>query len=101
MKTKARANITVDPDVLEEAKKNLLNISEVAEIALRNKLKIPLEEEEEMTCEKCKRTLSKAHWDGKKLIGDLILWDPYGLWICMSCFRDESVKVSATHKLST
>jgi len=78
-------NLTIDPEIVKEAKGRLMNISVIAESALRAKLKAPGGKEtisEKKACIKCGSPESLL-WDGL-----------YEYWICEKCNNAEIKKVS-------
>jgi len=90
MKFKKHLNLSVDGELAEEAKKNYLNISEIAEDAIKEALgkkelvmDITIEE-----CDFCSRKMEKATAKNPN-IGMIWLW-PDEKWICPKCLRNKS-----------
>lgn len=85
---KKSTTLTIDSDVLEEAKKNMINMSAVAEQALKKASGIKEVEIniEEKCCDFCQRELRKATAEDQN--GLVWLW-PHERWICPKCLRSQ------------
>ena len=82
--TKKTTTLTIDDELIECAKKNFLNISEIAEKALREKLeRLTIEIHKSIDCcEFCGKQIEKA--TNKNLNGLSWLY-PDEKWICPTC----------------
>ena len=88
---KTRTEISIDPELKKKAQEAQLNISGVAEKAIRDKLgKTLVEIEEGLKCHVCKR-------EGIRETAGTVNTDPHALtwlwpderWICNLCLKDK------------
>ena len=89
MRMKARVNLTVEHDLLKQAREKLINVSSLTERAIRDKLGektvIPTDED---VCNFCGRKERKATADN---LNGLSWLYPDEKWICNSCLRSQSL----------
>ena len=93
--SKAHLNLSVDSDLLEEAQKKGFNISRLTNDAMRQSLKktLILIDRTIETCEFCGKKEEKA--TNINPVG--LTWIfPDERWICKSCLRDKSRKLSVS-----
>lgn len=86
---KKTTTLTIEEELITKAKQKFLNISEIAEDALREKLKIQrmeIAEPENYECEFCHRSMEKAT---KENLDGLSWLYPDEKWICPKCLRDK------------
>lgn len=84
---KKTTSLTIDADILEQAKNRLFNISAVCEEALRVKLGQNINiEEDSRQCYRCGGLAS--------------IWDGYSeVWVCEKCNNNEIKQVSIMAKI--
>lgn len=93
---KARTNISIDPNLLQKAQENYINISGLTENAIRNKLmrkEVEIQMQEEPHCEFCGKEEPKAFIDHQNndTYHDGLTWlYPDERWICSSCLGRKS-----------
>ena len=90
VKMKVHTNLTIEADVLKEAKQNFINISDAAERGIKEQLgKKEVEIDESINaCEFCGRELDKAKASNPNE-GLTWLW-PDEKWICPNCLKFKS-----------
>jgi len=90
---KRHTTLTVDEDLMEKVKKKELNISEILENAIKDRLGI-VEFAVELSdkCDICGRELRKATAENQN---GLIWLYPDEKWICPRCLRNKVKKVIA------
>jgi len=80
---KGHTMISVEVELIKQAKERCMNISEVCEKAIRDKLNNKIDVKEELrTCRFCSST------------EDLTFLCPDEVWICPKCLKGEISKVS-------
>ena len=86
---KQHANLNIEHDVIEKAKEKRINISQVAEKALREHLKIEeVHIEEAKECDFCRREGVKETIETLNQNDNGLTWlYPDEKWICNSCLR--------------
>ena len=90
---KARTNITIEPSLIEKAKEKFLNVSELTEKAIKEKLNTK-EVVDGEKCEYCGREEPKAYVNHRTdEYHDGLTWlYPDEKWICSKCLKDKSIK---------
>lgn len=92
---KKHTTLALDNDIINKAKQSGLNMSEIAEKAIRAKLEIKQVEIDNsiLKCEKCGREQEKATLNNPKGM----MWVcPYKLWLCWQCLREEIKIIEST-----
>ena len=92
--TKKHTNLNIDSDILEQAKENKLNMSEIAEGAIKSKLGVVEIKPKGAKCRYCGESFDFANADDPDK-GLMFLW-PDEHWICQACFRDKTKQVTRT-----
>jgi hypothetical protein len=86
--------LTIDEEIKKRAKEKGLNMSQIAELAIRDKLgKIEFAIDEPTKCDFCGIEMGKATADNPD-VGLNWLW-PDERWICQRCLRTKINKVIA------
>jgi post-segregation antitoxin (ccd killing protein) len=90
---KSRTNISIDSELQQKAKERFINISGLAEEAIKNKLSEP-----EVTrgdyCEFCGRKEPKAFVGSTGKYHDGLTWlNPDWKWICSVCMKNKERKI--------
>ena len=85
--------LNIDSDLIAEAKRNYINLSQAAAQGIKSKLNIKEEVKTEIdSCEFCGRVEEKA--TPQNLVG--LTWlCPDEKWICSKCLENESFKMPA------
>ncbi len=86
---KKTTTLTIDSDLIVEAKKKFLNLSEIAENAIKEKIghkEVEIDESIKV-CEFCGREGEKATKDNLK---GMVWLYPDEKWICERCFKSKS-----------
>ena len=90
---KARTTISIDAELIKQAQDKMLNISGLAEEAVRQKLNYKEVRIDILNCEFCGRECSKAFVDKQGNYNDGLTWlCPDEKWICPHCLRTKSVR---------
>jgi len=80
--------VTIDEEVLSQAKEKGLNISQASEQGIKDKLEIKeVQDVENQECEFCGREMRKATADDLEGLTWLF---PDEKWICPRCLRNEN-----------
>lgn len=89
---KKHSTVNVEEDLLERAKSEFINISEITEEAIKKRLNIkPVEIENSSKCSFCGRELEQANKNAMN--GLMWLW-PDEKWICPPCLKVEISRVT-------
>lgn len=88
---KLHLNLSVDSELANEGREKMINMSELMESALRDKLnKRQLEIEEGKQCAKCYKPMREATEDD---LNGLMYVLPFYEWLCPQCLEQEKRKV--------
>lgn len=83
--------LNIDSDIVNKAKKQFINMSDIAERAIKDKLGIVnVEISEALKCEFCGQEIQKTTKDD---LNGLVWLFPDEKWICPECLRSKINKV--------
>jgi len=93
MSYKKITSLNLDNEVVEEAKKNFLNLSAIAEKAIKEACHIKEVKTDVLNCEFCGRECDKAFVDKQGNYNDGLTWlCPDEKWICPNCLKTKSLR---------